>query len=119
MLDRESASVGRREEDPTPKPQPQSFFLKELATSKVATSGPRKQCNKQGKPRHDKAKDKRDENVSANRELSRTNSEGMTCFIENVQDSIATYLTKTWSARTPNSDMKAGLRKTSAHENLN
>lgn len=41
----------------------------------------------------------------------------MAGFIENVQDLIARFLAKNRSATSPDSDVRAGLRETSVHEN--
>ena len=86
-----------------------------LATSKVATPSPRKQRNKQGTLRQEKAKDKM-RMLSANNQTSKKNLEGVAGFIENVQDLIARFLAKNRSARSPDSDVRAGLRETSVHE---
>ena len=77
------------------------------------TPAPRKRRKKQGIRRQNEAKDRQDKNAPAN---SGRNFEGMAGFNGNLQDPIATSQAKTRTMSTPDSDLKAGSRKTSVLE---
>ena len=76
----------------------------------VCTPSPREQRNKRGTRRQDKAKDRQDKNNVEIRRSSKIDSKGVTGNDEDVQGPIATYLVKTQTTRTPDSDMQAESR---------
>ena len=85
----------------------------------IFTPSPRALRNKQDRRRQGKTKDSQDKDISVDIEFSKKNSEGVTESHKEVQDPIATYLARTQTTRTPDSDTKAGLDRTIVLEGPN
>lgn len=114
----ELTSAGRHKRQSMPGDPAMGFLQSAVGVKHRCTRKPRKQSNKQGTRQEDKATDPQDKNAPASTESSRI-SLGVARVDDNVQDPVASCLGNAQTARTPESDRKAGSRKTSVLENAN
>lgn len=114
----EATSAGRHTEHSMPESPDLGLLLQPAVGNSEGgcTPAPRKRRKKQGTRRQNEAKDRQDKNAPAS---SGRNFEGVAGINENLQDPIATSQAKTRTMRTPDSNLKAGSRKSSVLESTN